>query len=98
MKNGELRTQNLDSPVQTISRNFRLRELHKKIRQRLQNLFIPDTHEHIPALGSLSNLKDDPHWKDNYLFFEYFNGDTGEGIGANHQTGWTSLITEIITN
>lgn len=77
-------------------KEFSFKRIAQEIRQRLQNLFIPDTHGHIPALGSLSNLKDDPHWKDNYLFFEYFNGDTGEGIGANHQTGWTSLITEII--
>jgi hypothetical protein len=38
----------------------------------------------------------DPHFKDSHLFFEYFDGDTGKGLGANHQTGWTGLISEII--
>jgi hypothetical protein len=77
-------------------KDFSFTRIAQEIRQRLQNLFIPDTHGYIPALGTLSNIRDDPHWNNYYLFFEYFNGDTGEGIGASHQTGWTSLITEII--
>ena len=38
----------------------------------------------------------DPHWRDNVLFYEYFHGDTGEGLGASHQTGWTALIASVI--
>jgi hypothetical protein len=46
--------------------------------------------------GATHKFKDDPHWRDLVLFFEYFHGDTGAGIGANHQTGWTGCIARII--
>ena len=41
-------------------------------------------------------FQNDPYWKDLILFFEYFNGDTGAGLGANHQTGWTALVAKLI--
>jgi hypothetical protein len=46
--------------------------------------------------GNAEKFQTDPHWKDNVLFFEYFHGDTGAGVGANHQTGWTGCIARII--
>jgi hypothetical protein len=41
-------------------------------------------------------MQNDPRWRDNLLFFEYFNGDTGAGLGATHQTGWTALVADVI--
>ncbi len=49
-----------------------------------------------PAFGAAHKFKDDPHWRDLVLFHEYFHGDSGAGIGANHQTGWTGCIARII--
>ena len=51
---------------------------------------------HRPVYGSNETFQNDPHWKDYILFYEYFNGDTGEGIGASHQTGWTGLVAKLI--
>lgn len=48
------------------------------------------------VFNNSSLMQNDPHFKDNILFYEYFHGDNGSGRGANHQTGWTGLITEII--
>lgn len=79
-----------------INKEMTFRDISQEIRKRLKNLFLPDIHGEIPALGSISHLKDNSLWNKYFFFFEYFNGDTGEGIGASHQTGWTALITEII--
>jgi hypothetical protein len=46
--------------------------------------------------GGTARLQDDPHWRDLMLFFEYFHGDNGAGLGANHQTGWTGLIAKLL--
>ncbi|MFN9461207.1 MAG: glucosidase, partial [Acidobacteriota bacterium] len=51
---------------------------------------------HRPAFGPYHKHQTDPAFKDHLLFFEYFNGDTGEGLGASHQTGWTALIAKLI--
>ena len=51
---------------------------------------------HRPVYGNNETFQKDPHWKDYILFYEYFNGDTGEGIGASHQTGWTGLVAKLI--
>ena len=45
--------------------------------------------------GGAKKLQDDPHWRDYLLFYEYFHGDNGEGIGASHQTGWTELVARL---
>ncbi|WP_455210192.1 hypothetical protein, partial [Kaarinaea lacus] len=50
----------------------------------------------IPAFGDRTILQSDPHWKGKYLFYEYFNGDNGKGLGASHQTGWTGLIANLV--
>ena len=49
-----------------------------------------------PVNGHYDKFQHDPHFKDHILFYEYFHGDTGRGMGASHQTGWTGLIAEII--
>jgi hypothetical protein len=46
--------------------------------------------------GGTARFQDDPHWRDLMLFFEYFHGDNGAGLGANHQTGWTGLIAKLL--
>src|SRR5438105_5500724 len=68
---------------------------------RMINLFLPDGDGYRPLNGPRGTRKaelfaHDPHWKDLVLFYEYFNGDTGEGLGASHQTGWTGLIANLI--
>ncbi len=73
-----------------------LLEIAKFISKRIVEMFIKDSDGRRPLHGKDNHYKDDPYWKDLILFYEYFNGDTGEGIGANHQTGWTGCITELI--
>lgn len=67
-------------------------ELHR----RLVGLFLPDAEGRRPAHGSDRRYADDPHWKDLVLFYEFFNGDTGAGHGASHQTGWTALVLRLL--
>ena len=50
----------------------------------------------VSAVWRNQKLQDDPHWRDLILFHEYFNGDSGEGLGASHQTGWTGLVAKLI--
>ena len=52
----------------------------------------PDANGKRPVYGGTKKFQDDPHWKDYILFYEYFHGDNGAGLGASHQTGWTGLI------
>ena len=49
-----------------------------------------------PATARTGNFADDPHWRDLVLFHEYFHGDTGQGLGASHQTGWTALVARLL--
>ena len=62
----------------------------------LLNIFTRDEDGHRPVFGDEEKMQNDPHWKDYLLFYEYFHGDTGKGLGASHQTGWTALIASII--
>jgi len=57
---------------------------------------VPDANGHRPVHGGVQKLQDDPHWRDFVLFYEYFHGDNGAGIGASHQTGWTALVAGLI--
>jgi hypothetical protein len=63
---------------------------------RLIKLFTRDEQGRRPAHGRHEKFQSDPHWKDLILFYEYFNGDTGAGLGASHQTGWTALVAKLI--
>ena len=59
-------------------------------------LFLPDDKGRRPIHGNNKHFAQDPHWKDLLLFHEYFHGDTGHGLGASHQTGWTALVALMI--
>jgi len=67
-------------------------EVAGELSRRLARLFLPDATGHCPALGSVPLFRNDPSFRDHPLFYEYFHGDTGRGLGASHQTGWTGLI------
>jgi hypothetical protein len=59
-------------------------------------LFKKDEAGNRPAFGDSAVMQTDPHFNENLLFYEYFDGDTGRGLGANHQTGWTGLVAKLI--
>jgi len=67
-------------------------EVAKDIARRLSNIFLRDSHGERPVYGATKKFQDDPHWRDYILFYEYFHGDNGAGLGASHQTGWTGTI------
>lgn len=73
-----------------------LREIADDLGQRLTRLFLPDETGHRPCFGDDPRYATDPHWRDLMQFHEYFHGETGQGLGASHQTGWTSLVVRII--
>jgi hypothetical protein len=56
----------------------------------------PGADGHRPVAGTAAMLRDDPEWRDLLLFHEYFDGETGKGIGASHQTGWTGLVAHLL--
>ena len=68
-----------------------LQQVADELRRRLARLFLPDASGHRPCHGNEQRYATDPHWKDLVLFYEHFHGDTGRGLGASHQTGWTAL-------
>ena len=67
-------------------------EVSKEIGGRLSRMFLRDPSGNRPVYGGTKKFQDDPHWKDYILFYEYFHGDNGAGLGASHQTGWTGVI------
>jgi len=69
-----------------------LDEVAKELHRRLSNIFLRDANGKRAVFGSYDKLQSDPEFKDHLLFYEYFDGDTGRGVGASHQTGWTGLI------
>ena len=73
-----------------------LREAAREIASRMATLFLPDAHGRRPCHGDQARFANDPHWRDLVLFHEYFHGDTGRGVGASHQTGWTALAVRCI--
>ena len=73
-------------------RYLNLFEVAQEIARRLSSLFLRDPDDKRPVHGGTEKFQDDPHWKDLILFYEYFHGDNGAGLGASHQTGWTGLI------
>jgi hypothetical protein len=68
-----------------------LQEVADELSHRLVRLFTPDAHGRAAWQGG-DPIWSDPHWRDHVLFYEYFDGDTGRGLGASHQTGWTALV------
>ena len=71
-------------------------EVAEEIARRLIGIFLADESGHRPVFGGAEKFRNDPHWRDYILFHEYFHGDNGAGIGANHQTGWTGLAASFI--
>ena len=67
-----------------------------ELSRRLQRIFLPDQDGKRAVFGDKEIFQTDPHWRDHLLFYEYFHGDTGAGLGANHQTGWTALVANLI--
>jgi hypothetical protein len=71
-------------------------EVAQELAERLIGTFVRDGSGRRPVFGGAEKFQSDPHWRDNILFYEYFHGDNGAGIGASHQTGWTGCIARII--
>ena len=71
-------------------------DVAREIAKRLILIFVPDQSGHRPVYGGTEKFQKDPHWKDHVLFYEYFHGDNGAGLGASHQTGWTGLVAKLI--
>src|SRR5246500_2365938 len=71
-------------------------EVAREITNRLTRIFLRNESGTRPVFGGAEKFQHDPHWRDNLLFYEYFHGDNGAGIGASHQTGWTGVIAGLI--
>jgi hypothetical protein len=71
-------------------------EVSKEIADRLARIFTRDEHGRRPVYGGTEKFQSDPRWRDNILFYEYFHGDNGAGLGASHQTGWTGAVAKLI--
>jgi hypothetical protein len=71
-------------------------EVAREISNRLTAIFLRDQAGRRPVFGGTEKFQRDPHWRDHLLFYEYFHGDNGAGIGASHQTGWTGLVAPLI--
>ena len=81
----------------TGSRNMlTLWEVAGELSRRMTNIFLQDHNGSRPVFGHLAKFQTDPHWRDLILFHECFHGDSGAGIGASHQTGWTGLVTKLL--
>jgi hypothetical protein len=77
-------------------RYMTLFEVAKEIQRRLAAIFLRDGSGARPVYGGTKKFQADPHWRDLILFYEYFHGDNGAGLGASHQTGWTALIAPLL--
>jgi len=67
-----------------------------ELSRRLTSTFLRDEQGRRPVFGDLEKFQTDPHWRDLILFHEYFHGDSGAGVGASHQTGWTGVVTKLM--
>ncbi len=77
-------------------RLMNLFEVSKEIADRLTRIFLRDERGRRPVYGGTEKFQSDPHWRDHVLFYEYFHGDNGAGLGASHQTGWTGLVAKLL--
>jgi len=73
-----------------------LLEVAQELSRRLAGTFLRDGDGQRPVYGETKIFQEDPHWRDLILFYEYFHGDNGAGLGASHQTGWTGLVARLI--
>jgi len=72
-------------------------EVAQELANRLSRIFLRNRKGERPVYGGTGKFQNDPHWRDLILFYEYFHGDNGNGLGASHQTGWTSLVAQLIS-
>jgi hypothetical protein len=72
-------------------------EVSKEISRRLESIFLRDKQGRRPVYGGTEKFQNDPYWRDYVLFYEYFQGDNGAGLGASHQTGWTGIVARLIS-
>ena len=75
-----------------------LADVARELSRRLTRLFLPDANGRRPVHGQAEKFRTDPRWRDLILYYEYFNGDTGAGLGASHQTGWTALVAQLLAS
>ena len=76
--------------------NLNLEQVAVELSRRLTNIFLRDAQGRRPAFGTNMTFQNDPYWRDHILFYEYFHGDNGRGVGASHQTGWTALVANLL--
>jgi hypothetical protein len=77
-------------------RQMNLYQVAEELARRLAGLFLQGSDGRRPVYGGTRKFQEDPHWRDCVLFYEYFHGDNGAGLGASHQTGWTGIIARIL--
>jgi hypothetical protein len=77
-------------------RQMNMYQVAEEIARRLASLFVKGPDGRRPVYGGTRKFQEDPHWRDCLLFYEYFHGDNGAGLGASHQTGWTGIIARIM--
>ena len=75
---------------------YNLNEISEELSRRLSAIFLRDEKGMRPVFGQCEKMQTDPHFKDYLLFHEYFHGDSGKGLGASHQTGWTGLVAKLL--
>jgi hypothetical protein len=73
-----------------------LYQVAEEISRRLGNIFMRGEDGLRPVYGGTRKFQEDPHWRDLVLFYEYFHGDNGAGLGASHQTGWTGIVARLM--
>jgi hypothetical protein len=71
-------------------------QVSQEVSVRLARTFLQDADGRRPVFGGTDKFQSDPHWRDYLLFYEYFHGDNGAGLGASHQTGWTGLVARLL--
>jgi hypothetical protein len=71
-------------------------EVANELTRKLSSIFLRDASGKRPVYGGTKKFQEDPHWKEYILFYEYFHGDNGDGLGASHQTGWTGIIARML--
>jgi hypothetical protein len=71
-------------------------DVSQELSRRLTRIFLRDGEGRRPVYGGIEKFQSDLHWRDLVLFYEYFHGDNGTGMGASHQTGWTGLVTKLL--
>jgi hypothetical protein len=77
-------------------RKMNLFEVSMELSRRLGRIFLRDANGRRPVFGGTEKFQTDPQWRDHILFYEYFHGDNGAGLGASHQTGWTGVVARLI--